>query len=324
MFLQSTDKIVGRYSIAKRDADSNVLEQYEFNNLIIPTTLAQAAQRRLIEVIELGSGVTPPTEQDSALSAPIGGQWIVAYKDTTAGFDLDTNQPTVSYNYYALIPEGIAISDIREFGMFDSNTSLFSRALLKAGDEQLTLSKGENEYIEIYYSVIFKLPLGVQPVKTMTFGDQAITVTSEAFANTVGIGRFDTETLIDGIYINESEVPALGHDFQPATGMILPVTLSPHQLLGRQDVNYISTNLTAPLSIYEIVVKSQLGWFSYKFSPALNLPHSAKWSLGFGVQWAQNTGAYTTPPQVFMVSVVDDIKLSPSIDIVSFNPGANF
>lgn len=321
MFLQSTDKIVGRYSITKCGADTSVLEHYEFNNLIIPSVLAQASQRGLIEVIGIGSGIEAPTENDTNLNAPISGQWTVAYMGTEASYDVVSSQPTLSYNYYGLIPEGIAIANIREFAMFDAENIMFSRALLKAGDEQLTLSKGESEYIEIRYSVIFKLPQGVQPVKTMTINGQVIQVTSRAFANASGIGRFDGGDIIDGIYVNGSETPALGDNFQPNDSDILPVTLKDHQILGREDVQYASGTLVDAIEIYEIVVKSQLGWFSYRFSPALQLPLSSKWSMGFGMQWATNAGAYVKAPEMMVLSVSDEIMIASNFVATNYNLG---
>lgn len=321
MFLQSTDSIVGRYSITKRDAHADILEQYEFNNLIIPTALAQAAQRGLIEVIGIGSGIKPPTESDTGLNAPISGQWSVAFVDTTSGLDEVDGHPFLSYNYYALIPEGIAISSIREFAMFDLENSLFSRALLKAGEEQLTLSKAEQEYIEIHYSVIFKLPMGVQLVKTMNINGVAIQVTSEAYANPVGIGRFDGGDILEGIYINDSETPAVGNGFQPLDIDIQPIVINPTQLNGRQDGHYTSELLTEAMDIYEIVVKSQMGWYSYRFTPALSLPRSAKWSLGFGVQWAITEGAFVKAPEMMVLSASDEIMIASKFIATNYNLG---
>ena len=321
MFLQSTDKIVGRYSITKCGADSSVLEHHEFNNLIIPTTLAHASQRGLIEVIGVGSGITPPSESDTALNAPISGQWSVAFTDTEADHDEVTGQPTLKYNYYALIPEGIAISNIREFGMFDADGVMFSRALLQAGDQQLTLSKGEEEYIEIRYTVIFKLPLGEQSVKTMQVNGQSIQVTSQAYANATGIGRFDGGDIIDGIYVNGSETPVLGDNFQPNDSEILPTTLRAQQILGREDVLYTSSLLTEAMDIYEIVVKSQLGWYTYRFTPALHLPLSSKWSMGFGMQWAINEGAYVKAPEMMVLSANDEIAITSTFSVTDYNLG---
>lgn len=309
--------LYGRYSVTKKNTEGQTERQYNFNNLIIPNGLKLINQQPMLNKLTIGSGTIPPAFNDTGPAVRLAGEWVVTYESTEASRD-ELGRPTIEFHYTGVIPEGVSINGISEFCISSQDDKLFSRALLKDDDgELLTIDKLESEYLEIKYTVAFKMLATEALVGQIQQIDETnISVYAQGFANATNLQGIDSGNFIKSASVREDAALSV-------SDTTIPLDLTPVTIVPSPDYfQYVTLARPASASSYQIhsvVLQSNIGWYQYRFSPAINVPVNVKWSMRFGVQWNNVDIDYSNVPVKLKQTNVDTVVVTNEFIVTAFD-----
>lgn len=163
--------IRGRYKLTKRKvSDNSVVEELEFDNLITNNGLELLPSSGAVYYYcQLGSGVTEPTVNDTALAVYNCTATMVSSPLSTLGVAPYTKTCVVKYSF----TPGQITSTITEIGVGPSTTgNLFSRSLIKdSNGNASSISMLPDEYLDVVYTIFIYPPVSDSPFSTTLNGN---------------------------------------------------------------------------------------------------------------------------------------------------------
>lgn len=148
----------GIVTMRRYSDERKLLEELEFENLILNTGLDRMGVGTFTQHCRVGSGNTPPQVTDVALQSH-----IASVTQLSVDYGLVTTSPRYGWARFTYrFAQGAAAGNISEVGIGWNNppaTNLFSRALVKdINGNPATIVVASDEFLDVIYEIRFYIP----------------------------------------------------------------------------------------------------------------------------------------------------------------------
>lgn len=207
-------QIAGFYTIKKYSAGGELVEEYEFENLITDAGLNMLGNdsvwtgsgSTLFNSCYVGTGSTAPAVTDTALAS-----FLAASSSKTGATNQNVTADGANYWYGRThtyrFNAGVAAGNLTELGVGTSQTALFSRALIRDGSgTPTTITVLPDEFLDVTYQLRVYVPGGDATGTVVISGVTYDVVTRIADINTANYWAiaFNTKSGTQNVYVNPS------------------------------------------------------------------------------------------------------------------------
>lgn len=146
----------GYFNVVKKNADGSIIEQYDFENLILDVGLDLIGFHDIytLQYCHVGTGNAEPDVKDTQLANHLSR---VLFSSESRRFDLTNDEKYLNITRKYVFPQNIAVGNLSEIGISHSDNranGLFCRTLIKdAKGRPTVISKLADEILEVFYTL---------------------------------------------------------------------------------------------------------------------------------------------------------------------------